>query len=317
MCRVRTSAKVWLSGALVLGLLTATGALRAQPIASSCPDREAVLRALSALSARHAPGAPASPAQQLELSTEDSGDVYRVSVNGRTRSYTDARRDCAERAQVAAVFAALVLSSPNAVEPEAEPNPELEQPAIPPKPPPPPVAPVPAQVHLRRWRFDAGAMLALAPGVAGPPLEPGVELAVAYQPGDFGAALGLRLPAVPAHMSVGDATAHLVRYPVDLAARWVLRAPPFEGTVDAGAVLALLRVRQAEDSGQRTQSRFEAGLRLASRWQLAESAISPYLELFSEVIPVRYDLALEPTGVLAKTPGLWLGAALGVSADFD
>jgi hypothetical protein len=315
VCRVRTCAKVGLSCALFLGSLTATGALRADPITTSCPDREAVLRALSALSARHAPGAPTSPEQRLDLSTEDSGDVYRVSVNGRTRSYTDTRRDCAERARVAAVFAALVLSSPNAVDPEAAAEPA--PPAVLPKPPPAPIAAPPALIHRRRWRFDAGAMLALAPGSAGPPLEPGVELGVAYVPGDFGAAIGLRLPAVPAHLPVGDATAHLVRYPLDFVARWVLRAPPFEGTVDAGAVLALLRVRQAEDSGQRTQSRLEAGLRIASRWQLVESAISPYVELFSEVIPVRYDLALEPTGVLAKTPGLWLGAALGVSADFD
>jgi hypothetical protein len=35
------------------------------------------------------------------------------------------------------------------------------------------------------------------------------------------------------------------------------------------------------------------------------------------VIPERYPLALEPTGPLSKTPGWWLGAALGVSAHFD
>jgi hypothetical protein len=35
------------------------------------------------------------------------------------------------------------------------------------------------------------------------------------------------------------------------------------------------------------------------------------------VIPTRYQLALEPTGPLGKTPGLWLGAAIGISAHFD
>ena len=293
----------------------AAPALGAQPNHEACPDRAAVLRALRALSTRDV---AATLDDHLELSTDDQGDAYTVSVNGRTRSYTDAHRDCAERAQVAAVFAALVLSSPNAVDAESDSAP-APAPVAAPRPAPrvaasPAIAPA---FHLRRWWFDAGLALALAPGFAGPPIEPGLELGLAYVPGDIGAAVGLRLPAVPALMPVGDATAHLLRYPIDAVARWVVHAAPFQGTLDAGAVLALLRVRQAEDSGRSTQSRIEVGFRAATRWQLAGSAISPYAELFSEAIPTRYPLALEPTGVLAKTPGFWLGAAVGVSAHFD
>jgi hypothetical protein len=209
------------------------------------------------------------------------------------------------------VFAALVLSSPSAVDAEAEPAPP--QPAKPHELPPP----LRPTLRPRAWWFDAGAVLALAPGFAGPPVEPGVELGLAYVPRSFGGAFGLRLPAVPALLPVGAATVHLVRYPADLVARWAIHAAPFSGTLDAGAVLALLRLRQTGNGAPDTQNRVEAGFRVATRWQLEGLAISPYAELFSEVIPTRYQLALEPTGVLAKTPGWWLGAALGVSAHFD
>jgi hypothetical protein len=305
--------------AVSLTLILVPSRLCAEPASDACPDRAAVLNALRALSARGADGA--APDEQLELSTADSGDSYSVSVNGRTRSYTDSSRDCAERAQVAAVFAALVLSSPNAVDSDNEPAPPAAGPPTPApvplaKPAVPAVPPEPAPRSGRLW-FDVGGAFALAPGVAGPPIEPGVELGFAYVPARFGVAIGLRLPAVSAQLPLGDTNAQLLRYPVDLGARWVLRAPPFRGTLDAGAVVSLLRVRQAADSGQNSQGRVEAGLRVASRWQLAEGMLSPYLDIFSEVIPTRYELALEPTGPLSKTPGLWLGAVLGISAHFD
>jgi hypothetical protein len=273
-----------------------------------------VLRALQALSAHEAGSAPAAD-DDVQLSTEDAGDTYRVSVNGRTRSYTDAHRDCAERARVAAVFAALVLSSPSDadLESEAQPTPS---PAVIAKPPAPSV-PVATVLRVRPWWFDAAATAALAPGISGPPFEPGVELGFAYVPGDWGAAMGLRLPAVPSTLPLGDTTAHLLRTPLDLVGRWIVRAPPFSGALDAGAVLSLLRLRQAEDSGRSTQTRFEPGIRIATRWQLENVGLTPYFELFSEVIPVRYQLGLEPTGALGKTPGLWLGAAFGVSAHFN
>jgi hypothetical protein len=302
-----------------LALFLVPSRLCAEPASDACPDRAAVLNALRALSAHGAHDV--APDERLELSTADSGDSYSVSVNGRTRSYTDPSRDCAERSQVAAVFAALVLSSPNEVDSDTEPSPP---PAPPPQPVPlpltrpslPAVPPEPARPSGRLW-FDVGGAFALAPGVAGPPIEPGVELGFAYVHARLGVAIGLRLPAVSAHLPLGDTNAQLLRYPLDLGARWVLRAPPFRGSLDAGAVVSLLRVRQAGDSGQASQSRVEAGLRVASRWQLTEGRLSPYLDIFSEVIPTRYELALEPTGPLSKTPGLWLGAALGISAHFD
>jgi hypothetical protein len=311
----RRTARVCLAKLLFFAVIGGPSEARAEPVANGCPERAAVLRALQALSAHDGTGAPAAD-DDLQLSTEDAGDTYRVSVNGRTRSYTDAHRDCAERARVAAVFAALVLSSPNDADLGSE-APPTPSPAVIAKPPPAPIVSVPPVVRARPWWFDAGAVAALAPGISGPPLEPGVELGFAYVPRDWGAAMGLRLPALPSTLPLGDTTAHLLRTPLDLVGRWVVHAPPFSGALDAGAVLSLLRLRQAEDSGRSTQTRFEPGLRIATRWQLENVGISPYFELFSEVIPLRYQLGLEPTGVLAKTPGLWLGAAFGVSAHFN
>jgi hypothetical protein len=312
---VRCTARVCLGTLLFFAVIGAPRAARGEPVASHCPERAEVLRALQALSAHVAGGAPAAH-DDLQLSTEDAGDAYRVSVNGRTRSYADAHRDCAERARVAAVFAALVLSSPNDADlgSEAEPAPS---PAVIAKPPAPIVVSATTGRRARPWWFDAGAVAALAPDVSGPPFDAAAELGFAYVPDDWGGAIGLRLPAVPSTLPLGDTTAHLLRTPLDLVGRWVVRVPPFCGALDAGAVLSLLRLRQAEDSGRSTRTRLEPGLRIATRWQLENVGISPYFELFSEVIPVRYQLGLEPTGVLAKTPGLWLGAALGVSAHFN
>ena len=78
---------------------------------------------------------------------EDLGESFSVSVAGETRRFDDPKRECAERARLAAVFVALVLDPLHV--PFAETKKEPPKPEPPPEPPPEP-APPPSEPEPQR-----------------------------------------------------------------------------------------------------------------------------------------------------------------------
>lgn len=296
-----------------LGVLLATLLLAHRAFAqerSSCPDRAAVRAALSALVGR----ADFVENERATLDLADLGDRYRVTVNGQSREYSDPARDCQARAQVAAVFTALVLNPSD--EATAEPPPEARVPRVPEARPAakmPVAAPVPP-TRARQIDVRVGASESWAFAEDGAPHAAGVLLRGAYAPGALGVELGLGLPASAARLAVGPVRAQLLRYPLDLSGRYGFRAGPLGVDVEAGAVLSVLRVRNESNAAV---TRLEPGVRLGAGLRLSELRVSPALGLFCSLIPVRYPLALEPSGVLARTPAVWVGAWFGLSATFD
>ncbi|HTN84147.1 MAG TPA: glycosyl hydrolase [Sorangium sp.] len=109
--------------------------------AATCPAREALLTAVDRLVS--ASGRAAAADGDIEV--RDLGDRYSVTVLGYTRVYVDEARDCAARAQNAAVFAALTLYPPDIEAPRraAGPRPDPARLAAPPPSPAPP-SPLPA-----------------------------------------------------------------------------------------------------------------------------------------------------------------------------
>ncbi|HSS37243.1 MAG TPA: hypothetical protein VLT58_00595 [Polyangia bacterium] len=120
----------------------------------SCPTRDAVAQAVAQAipPALHA-GAPMSGELPASVQITDLGDGFEVTVGREVQRYADPARDCTERARVAAVFVALVLSPP------AAPAPRPTAPiAIAPLPPPVPAPPAPDAFRAGvAARFDAAA----------------------------------------------------------------------------------------------------------------------------------------------------------------
>jgi hypothetical protein len=296
--------------ALLAGFLLASRAVAED--AQSCPDRASVREALSALASDEQSRAALAEVERAELELEDLGDRYRVTVNGRAREYSDPNRDCKARAQVAAVFTALVL------------NPSSDQTAEEPAPaPPPPVAtPAPVATPLvseqtrRPLDVRVGAALSFAP-VKDTPRAAGLLVRVAYSWHAWGLELGGVLPASSAELAVGAARAAVLRYPIDFGARFSCAAGPLEADVEGGAILSVLRLRDLSEGAREPVTRLEPGARLGAGLRLRRLAVSPAAGVYSAFIPVRYPLALEPSGVLAHTPAVWFGAWVGLSAAFD
>lgn len=270
--------------------------------------------ALAALAGDAQSRAVFAESERAEFKLEDLGERYRVTVNGQSREYSDPARDCRARAQVAAVFAALVLN-PNGDE-TSEPTPHAAPP-----PPAPPAAvaspPPPERVALRRIDVRVGVSESWAPTSEGAPHSAGVLLRGAYALGALGVELGVGLPASAAQLTVGPARAELRRYPIDLSGRFGFHAGPLGIDLEAGAVLSVLRLRDESSGAGPAVTRFEPGARLGAGLRLREPRVSPAIGIFCSWIPRRYPLALEPDGVLAHTPAVWLGGWVGLSAAFD
>jgi hypothetical protein len=105
------------------------------------------------------------------------------------------------------------------------------------------------------------------------------------------------------------------RIPFDLGVRRTLSTLRLQGSLELGVVAALSRFRQQDRANARTETRVEWGARAAGRLAF-DSAISPYLSVFTEVFPFRHELAVEPRGPLGHPSPVWLGVALGVGAKF-
>jgi hypothetical protein len=286
---------------------------------NACPSRAAVESAVAELGSRErsAPGLDERTRQSLELT--DLGTRFRVALAGRTREYADEERDCERRTRLAAVFIALVLRGDEATETPPPAASETTAKAVPVASSAPPAAirasSPPSEARRQAWFFvDAAARVAFAPSDVGLVVLPGAELGASFLPGRLGVRIALAAPFAKGTLEIGPASARVARYPLSLLGRCQLRLEPFVAALDAGAEGALLTV--AREDGSHAQTRLDVAGRLGLSLGLARSRVSPILSALVELVPVRFPLALEPDGVLTKTPALWLGATAGVSSAF-
>jgi hypothetical protein len=265
---------------------------------------------VTALASREHPTTLTLQAALSSVELEDLGPRYRVTVRGRTREYEDPERDCERRAQVAAVFVALVLSPSDG--PTEAPPPEKVEAKREPARDIPLVAPRPRGAP---WSVEGAAILAMAPHEGATVLAPSAGLAVAWTTDRWGVALGARVPFAGGTFPMGPTTAHLSRYPMNLGLRWRWHLAPLAGAIEAGGVAAILRMGQEGTSTRAT--RLEGGLRLGALASLETGALAPYVGVFSEWIPWPYPLALSPDGPLTHAPGLWIGAVAGLALSLN
>jgi len=290
----------------------------------ACPRRDATASAVRALLGRSS--IPSEDLEKIEIN--DLGERYVVTVKGRTREYTDESRDCAKRAQVAAVFVALTLAppdigssaaSPSKPEPEVAvtpqvstaPNPSVlsvSAPVLAPRLPPQ------AQSTTGYWvpLAELGAKVAIAPFSSSPIANWGGLFRGIMTSSRWGVGLGLDLPA-RSTFELDSIRIQLARYAVDLVMRTNWETGPMLTSLDVGPLVVLLQLRQLDLSGAQRVTRWQAGLRAGTVVTWTRHNVSPFLGADIAFTPWAIPIRVEPNGDIGRTPSVWLGFSLGLA----
>lgn len=283
------------------GAAAQSGSVPTVAVDGACPNQEGVqtvLRSLLPVADR----APVPDGAVAEI--VDRGDSFVVVSGGRTKTYADRDRNCAQRARIAAAFVALVLG--------LGPVPSVGEQA----PPPPATAAPPRQrsAGLRWWRVAVrGAFQESSPlGLT----SPGIALDVAGGWGSLGGEASCAWIAGADVPLARGATVVLERVPCVLGpmARFFV-GQRVETDLKVGLALGTLR---AEGQGFATKygsARLEVGARLAFDASFRLSADVPIVPIAGVEVtyyPAPYDLVVAPTGVVARTPSVWAGATAGL-----
>jgi hypothetical protein len=290
---------------LFLGLFAAAGAAPTPPVTviGQCPSAQALTAALGS-----ALGGEAKIAVAELPRVSDEGDRFSVVALGQSRQFTDPARDCDERARAAAVFIALVLNPPivpRAPEPAARDG-AAQQLAITAPPPPVPASP--------GW-FDIGAAARLD---GGPTSETSTALGFEARASAGRRWLGVAATAAilaPTESTLSSVRIRQQRFPlgVALTARRAL-SPRFVVAGAAGAALVPLTLRGDTLTGGSTETRLDAGIRLAAEIRIrATPHLAPFLDLHAEIFPRAYHLDVDPLGTIGSTGRFWAGASVGLS----
>ena len=247
-------------------------------------------------------GGPTPPVQIVDLDTS-----FLVRAGQRVREYRDETRDCAKRAQFAAVFVAIAAGADPAsvgASPAGPIGPEVVR-----APPAQPIAPPPA-----RARLDAGAVAGMAFGGGDATIAPGLALRIGVGQGPLipVAALGV---AGPADGNAGGVAIRQLRGTADVGVRSRSRPlGPLRATLELGAVLELLSARPTNLTAPRAQISFALGPRAAVGLLLAtRGRLSPFVLLDGAWFPRPPERFALPAGDLGRAAPWNVSAIAGVS----
>lgn len=274
---------------------------------SNCPEPEAVrAELLSLIPPSRLDAHLSTRAEALDVHLDDLGGAYRVAASGRSRDHRDAARDCRRRAQVAALFVALIIDPAGAGMPVSE-----AAHSTPPAAPAPTSPPPPARVAS--FRFELGAAASAGLGGAG-----AVQYGLALR-----FVLGRRVALViggtasgPLDTTLSGVSLRQWRLPLDVGLRLVRSGQRVTTHVDVGLLAALISERATALATARSETSLEMGLRLSAGLALHGSRrIAPFGALHLEVVPVPVEVFALPRGVLGHTPYIWFGATLGAMVE--
>jgi hypothetical protein len=142
----------------------------------------------------------------------------------------------------------------------------------------------------------------------------GAELRWSISREQWGLSLGANV-ATASTLELSGVPVRESRIPFDLGVRRNLHTERLTGSLELGVAAALTRVRQQDLASAETETLVELGGRAAGRLAL-NSALSPYLCVFTQFFPFPHELAAEPRGGIGHISALWVGASLGVAAKF-
>ncbi|HXU63728.1 MAG TPA: hypothetical protein VN962_18650 [Polyangia bacterium] len=246
------------------------------------------------------PGGAVGPVQIVDL-----GPSFRVIAGNSVREYQDEARDCARRAQFAAVFVAVAAGAGTAPS------------ASPPKPPVVDAVSARANAALTplpaRARLDLGATVGAAMGGGETALAPGLSLRAALGRRRLVPVAALTVLA-PFEAQAGGVDIRQWQATADAGVRAMSRAGGGGLVyVELGAAAGLLWDRPTNLAVARTQVSFVAGPRAAAGVVLATGArLSPFLLVHAIWFPNAPELFALPAGELGRAA--WnVGATAGAS----
>ncbi len=287
----------WLGWLIVASILVPRiGHAAVADPAEGCPRRVDVDAALAELLSAK-PERRSSPAVTLR----DFGTTWAVEVAGRSASYSDPDRNCAERTRVAAVFVALVLEPPDLGETPAAPVAA--------------VAAKPAQSRsIRQQRFEVAPELLVAPGTGRRDWARTWGAALrwlwTFQRLGFSAGLEASYPAVARLRSY---ELSLARVALDTSPRFSWRLGGAEFGLEAGPYGALLLAHGNGLFANASSTHVDVGGRAAFRVQTTGRMVSPFLAAQVEVSARHFSVVVDPSGDIGTAPRVWLGVLAGAS----
>ena len=266
-----------------------------------CPRTEAVLAALQPVVSGEGAPTAAAPAPAIEV--VDVGDAFRVTVNGRQREYRDESRDCARRARMAAVFAAIALGLPLPQKPAPR-EAALQSPAPPPQP------------WTETTQVAIGPAFESSVSASDEVALVGASARIAVGAGRVKAVGGVAVLA-PGDATIGALTVSHTHVPVDVGVRVVALAARWELSADAGVAGGWLRMRASGVDGAETATVLEWGARagVVLRYR-AWQRLAPFIGAAAQLVAFPSDLYVLPRGVVGQAPRVWLSAAAGANMSF-
>jgi hypothetical protein len=276
-----------LLGCFTLGTGVCTGGA-AQAAESECPRLSDVVAGLGqVLTTEQVEDAAA------EIVLRDQGADWSIEVRGQISTYSDPVRNCAERARVATVFAALAL------------EPIDKAPAV----------PAPAERPTGRLSLEAGPQLSLAALAQGrnTPVGWGGQARLSRTGEHLGGSLGLEAAAF-SKLDLGWYGASITRAACDLSGRVSFAPGSFILAGELGPYLAFLRVRGTGLRQTSSVNRMDVGGRVGLTARL-RTRLAPFLAVQAELGVRRFDLMVNPSGNMGTMPRLWLGFIAGGALD--
>jgi hypothetical protein len=324
--------RYWAIASVVAAESLAIAPCRAEEPASQddCPSRDAVAKSVRGLlNKSHIEIANIESA----FDVHDVGQRYVVTVRERTREYDDALRDCVSRARVAAVFVALTLAPPDIGLPDLAEESAQNPKALPEQPPAPASTPgtalskpLPLQDIARAeraispspWRagIEIGAFCTLAPRTNQTLSALGAELRFFLVRSRWGLYLGANL-TTSNNLEMASSSVRLQRYPFDVGLRWNWQGGWLGGSLDLGAVVAIVTAQQRNLAEASQKTLVDVGGRAGVTLLVRRSTVTPFVRGFAELYPSTHALAVEPRGVIGRTPAFWTGASVGLAGFFN
>lgn len=247
------------------------------------------------------------------IQVDDLGAMFRISVLDKVREYREEARECAYRAKLAALFAALIIDPAALL---------CQQPPCLTAPVPAPPAAPPAQVENKARpalpprplvRLELGPTLVAGLGAEDRATHWGGVLRLAIGRGSIVPVLGAAA-LWPAETSIGGVRLRQWRLPVDLGVRATLPGSWIDFYGELGFVLALLSERALDLAAPRSPTGIELGGRVGLGARLARRAgLAPFVSLQAEFLPDPPSVFVLPEGLAGRTPYVWMGACVGAS----
>jgi hypothetical protein len=290
-------------GAIGLGLsLIGPGTGAALPVRvnvagkGSCPLASDVARELAQLLPHVAVAALADPEGRDDAVVRENGNELTVSIAGQERRFSQPA--CSERAQLAAVFIAVVLDPPHFPEPEAD-----------------TAAPraAPAARKAAPLDFELGPLVQWAPVADGATVPPAIGLGARGGWGrPFGVTLGVAaISSSPIRYAKADVQALWI--PLDAGARLAWSSGRWGLDTELSVTLEPVRFRGFGVSYPASTWRVDGGGRAAVVGRFwAARQVGLFLSLYGFVFPAPFTFGVAGLGEVGQAPVFWAGAQLGL-----